>query len=430
MNPPPPPPPPAVHAAPFPAAATAAEWLLVDNEVPWRCGEGSTVTGKDGERPGEQVCDAWLDTEHFRVHYATAGDDVPPGYPDLTHVRHLGEYLEHAYRVETEAMGLPPPLPDGTRGGGIDLIDCYLYDLGEDGPGGRAHGEPADSTACPGGMTGYCEVTTLCWVQDFDRQLRLVSAHELFHLIQFAENAEAMRWLKESTARRVEAFVWPEIASRLGIWSWFNTPELALWHGGFRQYAPHFWIFLEAHLDAPDVVADVWRRCCGRDGLSALQDAIAARGSTFNDELTEFAVWNALTYDHDDGRHYPDGAHFPPIRLHGQHRGYPVLSAQVPDSLLPEVTGSDYVRFHGPATANTLRVTVAQDPQIAPWRRIACVATRGGVNAVWRAVPDSTGTAVLAVPDWGLYDAVTLVVTTVWDPAAYFAPAQFTYSAV
>jgi len=397
--------------------------LLVIREPP------DVIPAGKSERPDSTVCDAFLDTEHFRVHYATSGPHMAPGYPDLSVVRKLGAYLERAYRVEVDSLGLDPPLPDGTRGGGLDLIDCYFVNLSAADHTGYASWEVADPVRCPNGHQGFMEISTVTESTDFDRFLRLVSAHELFHLLQYAIDAEESSWLKESTAERAETIVWPDELALHGMVRWFNTPHWPLWSTDpVRRYDYHFWRFLETVL-APDIVPDVWRRCCQSDWRDALFDAIAAHGADFDSLLAEFAVWNVLTWCRDDGRHFPEGSHYLPIRLHAQHWHYPVLQAQLPDSLLPLPTGSDYIRFYGPASDNTLRVTLHGDPAVSPYRRVACVATHGSLNVVWTAAPDSAGNVTLDVPDWGLYDEVTLVVTSLTDSPTANDVLRYTYSA-
>ncbi len=78
---------------------------------------------------GIEVCDAWLDSEHFRIHYSTDPEHLPPGYPDLQAVRDLAAHLETAYVFHRDVSGMGVAAADADYGGGLDLIDCYFYNL-------------------------------------------------------------------------------------------------------------------------------------------------------------------------------------------------------------------------------------------------------------------------------------------------------------
>lgn len=376
-------------------------------------------------RPGDIYCDAYLDSERFRIHYATSGEHAVPGLPDLTVVQNLADYLEYAYDVEAQVLGVP--YGDGGLGGGMDLIDCYVY-YPDDGIFGRAYATPWVADACPNSTSGFMEIVPDFEYYEPESQHRLTSSHELFHLVQYAVDFRESSWMDESTARRTEGLVWPSYEMMRGIGTWFLNPQLGIWdESSIRKYSPHYWHFLEATL-GDDIMSAVWLRCCDTDWRSAIYAEIAARGSDFDTQLVQFSIWNAITGKRDDGLHYPLGSTYPSIWPQGRHDP-PILADSLRDTQMPAETGSNYFRFYGPATENTLRLTYDGEPEIAPYRRVSFVASRGASHVEWTLAPDGDGDVVTEIPDWGLYDEVTMIVTSLpgADTAQEFE--LYTYSA-
>ncbi len=226
---------------------------------------------------GIEVCDAWLDSEHFRVHYSTNPEHLPPGYPDLQAVRDLADHLETAYEFHRDVSGMGVAAADADYGGGQDLIDCYFYNLEE--LFGWAHVEERVEGLCENSYWGFMAVSTDFGFSDFSDQLRLTSEHEYYHLLQFAIDTFQRSWFEESTARNSEFLVWPEIATPRGAGEWAAHPYLPMWYGtGIRKYAPHLWFYLEAKHDT-DIVTRLWDRCCHTQAELALVDELEALGS-------------------------------------------------------------------------------------------------------------------------------------------------------
>ena len=376
---------------------------------------------------GLDVCDAFLDSAHFRVHYSTDPENQPPGYPDLQMVHDLAAHLETAYEYHRDVSGMGVVLPDGDFGGGWDLIDCYFYDL-HDGLFGFARGEGRGESDCDFTRWGFIAVTTDFGTYDAAHQLRLTSEHEYYHILQYAHNSSESSWFMESTARNSEFHVWPEFATARGTWAWMRHPYYSLWDGtDFHKYAPHFWMYLEAH-HGRDFVTRIWDRCCHADLKTALVAELGELGADLDTILPDFAIWNYFSGERDDGDHYDPAYNLPAVHHQAVYGNYPLYTASISEYFTARPGGSNYIRFEGPATNNDLRVAVDGHPDMAGQRTVIVLGVNEWGHRSWVLVPDADGDVELIIPGWGLFDYVTLVVSNFWDAPSDSASLRYTYA--
>ena len=376
---------------------------------------------------GNEVCDASLDSEHFRIHYSTDPQHLPPGYPDLQTVRDLATHLETAYVYHRDVSGMGVPLADGDFGGGQDLIDCYFYDL--DDLFGWAHGEEWVEGPCENTYWGFMAISTDFGFEDYDNQLKLTSEHEYYHLLQYSINGSQYYWFLESTARNSEFHVWPKIAAPRGAFEWMAHPYYPMWFGaGIRKYAPHFWFYLEAG-HGWDFVDRLWDRCCHLRGEEALVEELESVGTDLDAALTEFAIWNYFAGERDDGEHYDPDLQVPAVYHQAGHSQFPVVPTYLPEEKIAQPSGSNYIRFRGPASANDLKLTFNGQPEMAQERAVIVLGVSDWGHRTWVLEPDLDGDVELIVPDWGLYEFVTLAVVNFWDAPADPDSLHYTYAA-
>jgi hypothetical protein len=376
---------------------------------------------------GTEVCDLYLDSGHFRIHYSTDPEHQPRGYPDLQTVRDLASYLEDAYEYHRDVSGMGVVMPDGNHGGGLDLIDCYHYKIRDGLFGWAVDAEPVESD-CENSYWGIFTVTTDFGVRDFDRQLRLTSEHEYYHMLQYAHNPFQYTWIMESTARNSEFHVWPEIASAWGAWHWMAHPYYSLWDGsGFHKYAPHFWIYLEAHY-GKDFMTRIWKRSCSMSANDALVEELADLGTHLDVVLPDFALWNYFTGERDDGAHYDPMYQLPAVYHQVGYWDYPIPETHLPGNQTARAAGSNYIRFFGPADDNNLHLKFNGHPDLADLRAVTVLGVSEWGHQAWPLALDAEGDAEITVSDWGLYEFVTLVVTNFWDAPSDSASLAYTYS--
>jgi hypothetical protein len=378
---------------------------------------------------GLDVCDAWQDSDHFRIHYSTQPGHQPPGYPDLGTVTDLAAHLETSYAYHRDVSGMGVAQPDSAYGGGLDLIDCYFYDL-ERNVLGFASTMDWAAGGCEWAAWGLIAINTDLSPLDFDSQLRLTPEHEYYHLLQFARDPRQSTWFVESTARNSEFHVWPELAQPRGILDWMQHPYEAIWDAGsgLRHYAPHLWFYLEAHFGY-DFTTRVWDRCCLQMSTEALAAELAAQGTDLDRILADFAVWNYFTGERNDGRHYGPAYGLPAVYYQAAQHAYPVAPRIITGDRVARASGSNYVRFDGPARHSGLRLTVDGEPELAGRRVVTVLAVNDWGHQAWTLTPDANGDVEFVVPDWGLYGHVALVVTNFWDAPRDSAALYYTYAA-
>jgi hypothetical protein len=375
-------------------------------------------------RPDEARFDAREETAHFRVRYATKGEDKIAGWPDRSALDAMLDGLETSYELFTrdppEGLGLPAPIGDGERGGGHDLIDVYIVDLG--GIWGTASLDSIVDTGCGEVGPGFLQLDATLP----QSQLHGTAAHEVFHLVQDALDPFASTWLKESTATWAAARSYPdETGYTWAIYEWCATPYLTLWEQSWdrqwRSYGTvHFWLFLDQlqfdpqHL--PSLVPTIWSDLCHRDDeITVLKERLAERGGTLDSLFSEFAVWNVMNGSLDDGRHFSDGGEYPRVAAQAWYvtsDDYPVNDATLPVDKLAQKLGVNYVRFEPTGQRNRLEVSYRGSAELGTDRRVALVSTRDGNHheVLMPAAGSDPGEARFEVDDWDRCDQAMLVV--------------------
>src|SRR5205823_2620737 len=164
------------------------------------CGRCGSTVPEAGNSP---LCSA-----HYCVHWVASSADAPPltdsngnGVPDW--VETVSQTAENVYSVENGALGWRTPKGDGTRGGGSNLTDIYLADVGGSGLYGYSAPDPQPD--------GHRLFAYLVLDNDFSKSqfpsystpvdpLDVTLAHEYNHVLQFGYDAEEETWMLESTA--------------------------------------------------------------------------------------------------------------------------------------------------------------------------------------------------------------------------------------
>jgi hypothetical protein len=365
------------------------------------------------DRPDE-LLDAWRDTEHFRVHYATIGEHALPLWPDPVLLDSVSAACETAWAAFHDRLGIGLPRLDGARGGGWNLVDCYI--LSTPGSDGTAAVDDPDTTLpgrCPNSWAGFFRISKYA----LDRsRIRALVAHEYCHVVQYG--IRVFGWGDESLA------VWGEQQVRPGPYSqflqascWFRTPYLGL-HSGDAQFCRMYgvfpwWLYLEETLGKSFVPDLFSRMCAGDDGAfdRVLSEAIKARGITLDSAQVGFSIWNAFTGSRDDGRHYELGRFLPDIGTQGEHQEFPVDWVLMPAPLIPRSGGSNYIRFLGPGARDSLLIELRDLPLEVHPPRVSFVVIRVSGESEVTTLRPIEGSAHFAVAGWGACREVTMIVT-------------------
>ncbi|MDQ3729126.1 MAG: hypothetical protein M3355_06005 [Actinomycetota bacterium] len=312
-----------------------------------------------GEASGRWPADAdeqTVETPAFIVHYALVpgcvAADENCDEPDLTdndangipdYVDAAVEAVDRSIQVENGELGWPEPKGDGDDGepqGGPekDRVDIYLSDLcgGNNCVFGYAQVDD-NSSECinpPYLCSAYLVVDNdyaEFGASGGELGLRVTTAHEYNHILQFNLDTNQDSWMFESTATWAEEQVFPDDDDwvRSYMASWVTETEIPLTKSDFKFYGSAIWNHWIENGDStygPDVVLDAWelsRNVTPKDDAVASYDqAIEDNGGeSFFDEFVRFtsatAEWNAGVGNLPDHEKDPEGDHLPNVPREG-----------------------------------------------------------------------------------------------------------------
>ena len=307
-----------------------------------------------GNWPGNAV-EKTFETSDFIVHWAEIPDcdvaDEGCDEPDLTdtspangipdYVDAMAAAVEDSITVENAELGWPEPKGDGNGGEvgpspSTDRFDVYIADLcaGQQCVFGYANTDDNSSecTNAPFKCSAYL-------VNDNDYSefgasggllgVRVTTAHEYNHVLQFNIDANQNAWMFENTATWMEEQVFPDdddwVRSYMDTWAETSKAPITRFRaGGFlRPYGSSVWNHWLENGDAaygPDIVLDAWLGSRDTDpkdyAIGTYDQAIReAGGEGFPQEFTQFTASTA-EWAAGDGN-LPDAAELPDIVREG-----------------------------------------------------------------------------------------------------------------
>ncbi|GEP37635.1 hypothetical protein NPS01_12980 [Nocardioides psychrotolerans] len=258
------------------------------------------------------------------VHYvATTRDAATPAYVNtalatLTSVHNT--YVGAGYRE---------PKGDGTRGGGSNLMDIYLSDIGDAGLYGYCTTDDKTAFKAPWARSAYCVLDNDYARSEFgdantaEENLQVTAAHEYFHAVQYAYDFKEDSWLLEATATWAEDELFDAVNDNVQYlgYSPLTRPRLPMDSsgGGFFYGTFVFFRFLTERFPAaqgglPTLVRDIWRKADGTKGApdqyswQAVATVLRGKKTTAAKAFTAFAEANrrpAQTYDEGAANRYP-----------------------------------------------------------------------------------------------------------------------------
>lgn len=258
-------------------------------------------------RCGDTFCLHWVEEGE---HAATA-EFAATAYETIDHV--AGVYA---------AAGFRAPLPDAGQEGD-SRTDFYLGDIDQYGALGFCRSD-ADGPVAGSAWYAYCgfdnDYANSPWL-DPTSLLQVTVAHEYFHAVQFAYDAEDDGWLMESTATAMEDELYDGVNDNAFFLNFgqLGDPETI----GYPLAGPStpldtfdltaygnwgFWRYLtEQHAEetagVPHLVREVWEALDTTQGpnpafsLTALDEVFAARGTSTPQEYVAFAAANQHPQD-------------------------------------------------------------------------------------------------------------------------------------
>jgi Family of unknown function (DUF6055) len=272
---------------------------------------GSDVFGDGYTVPARKKC-----RNHICIHWVPTTADAPP---NADWVRSNLAFANKVWRTEVGQLGYRRPIGDRKRGGNGKL-DVYLKDVGSRG----VYGYCAPERRAKGRKwlaSGYCVLDNDFAAAQFGGaaprdSMRVTTAHELFHAVQYAYDYGEDPWLMEATATWMEERVADDVNdSRQYLpYGQLGRPAQSLdrfSQQGFNQYGN--WAFFEylSNHYGPRVVRTIWNRAGAFAGAghqystAAVRSALAGRGG-FKTVFRAYAAANLAP-----GRTYGEGKSWP-----------------------------------------------------------------------------------------------------------------------
>ncbi|WP_309649098.1 MXAN_6640 family putative metalloprotease [Nocardioides sp.] len=267
------------------------------------------------------------------VHYVATTNDAP-SMKDTSPADGVPDYVATALATLTSVhntyvgAGYREPKGDGNRGGGSNLMDIYLADIGDAGLYGYCTTDDKTAFKAPWARSAYCVLDDDYARSEFGtntpiENLQVTAAHEYFHAVQYAYDFKEDSWLLEATATWAEDELFDGVDDNVQYlrYSPLTRPRVPLDSsgGGFFYGTFVFFRYLTERFPAsqgglPTLVRDIWRKADGTTGApdqyswQAVATVLRGRRTTAATAFTAFAEANrrpAQTYDEGAANRYP-----------------------------------------------------------------------------------------------------------------------------
>lgn len=269
---------------------------------------------------GGPACVHWVETGIERITDTTDNDGIDDGdnVPDYVELVYRTVKTVHGHETGMAAprLGYDEPLPDdgapGDPNNPDQRIDIYLGELGDRGLYGYCAPEGDGTTSQ---VTGYCVLDNNYDPDEFNAprvsSLRVTTAHEYFHAIQFGYDVGEDLWFMEGTATWVEDEVYDTINDNYQYLatSPIRYPRTSLDYTAdlFPYGSFIFFTYASESGVGPVEVRDFWEAAVGAP--TSLQAIWAESGGPEGSWPTYFATfgsWNTL-----------------PLQSYSERAGYP-----------------------------------------------------------------------------------------------------------
>ena len=399
-----------------------------------------------GNWPASAV-EQFVETPDFIVHYVEVpgcdayapSPDANCDEPDLTdadtndipdYVDATVDAVDESIAVQNGELGWPLPKGDGDEGepsgsSEEDRFDVYISDICDESdfqPCVFGFAQPDDNSSECNGAPFKCSAHL---VVDNDYSefgasggelgLRVTTAHEYNHVLQFNIDSNQDTWMFESTATWSEEQVFPDDDDwvRSYMPSWTKESLIPLTENDFHVYGSAVWNHWLEHGDhnfGPDVVLNAWessRDVTPKDyAVGAYDDAIKDEGGAGFPQ--EFAAFTAATAEWRAGDgNFPDASELPNVERLGKLK----LGG---DPTVQTLDNTSYALFKvNPKDADEIKLKGRSGGGLQ-WS-VALVARDGAATTgtVERLMKYSEGgeKASVTLPDAQSYDRITAVVT-------------------
>lgn len=356
----------------------------------------------------------YVDTPHFRIHYATGGTDRILGWPNPAYLDSIRAACERSYRVCHEQQGWQVPPSDGTSGGNA-LIDCYVVDL--NGVYGYTEGEE-DGPAWPGDRTAFFVIDN-----DYDDfpnyadktlPMKATVAHEYHHVVQMGYTASNPWWM-EQMATFMEDEVFGSLHDNYQyLICYMQKPykTLSYWDNCF-PYATFLWPTLIKERHSYSVIRDIQSCAATKNIWTCFDDVLAEAGTDLSGALALWHVYNFYTGVRSDGQHYREGADYYPFMGYDRMlTSYPQHGIHPSPSRMPEPGSASVSRISRDISSHHNRLTLSFDgPDCTQQVVLIAKDASGPIFREYYMNLDASGNGTLDVDSWNTKEFAHLIVS-------------------
>ncbi len=242
----------------------------------------------------------------FRIFYDTSGTDAAAlltgdtaRIPNSAHAfaQVVAEVFDSVYQVEVTDIGYIAPPFEETQ---------TTYNISVQEFNGDPYGQTLFSLPLP--SSGTVRPTYACRMEidndflEFETRglngLRVTAAHEFHHMVQLGSYGlwSTDRWMHEMSSTYYEAVLYPAIKDYFQyVRTFMRNPERPMWIWGGDGYELVLWpLFLEQQYDRT-LMRDFWTGMRAVEPMTAMRDAIQARGGDMGNDLCSWARTNFFT---------------------------------------------------------------------------------------------------------------------------------------
>lgn len=258
----------------------------------------------------------------FRIHYTTEGGDRVDAtdsnrnsIPD--YVEAAAQYFDHTHQVIVDQLGYKA-LPADSSGNG-KAFDIYLINLT------GCYGITWLEETVPANANAWC-----CYIEvdnDFYgfkkpplQALSVTAAHEYFHAVQVGYcYRDKDVFFMEMCSTWMEDFVYDEVNDYiLYLDNFFNSINYPFYYtnGSWFEYGSCLWIHMIVKKYEPDVIRKTWEAIPRQQAFKAIQEILLKYGTSLNQELAAFGLWNYFTGSRSNlATYYPEGSLYPEVKF-------------------------------------------------------------------------------------------------------------------
>lgn len=264
------------------------------NRILTRPGDGAADEFKDGYTVPEAapVCSPVV-----CVHYVVTSVDRAT----KVQAQRTLATMTNVYRGAVGTMRYRKPLSDNGLGG-TPQLDVYLVNVGDGGYYGYCSTDPNPPATLT--QAGYCVLDNDFSVAEFGtdptKTRQITTAHEFFHLVQYAYDFLEDAWFMEGTAVWFEDIMYDDVNDYLQYIPFSNirdplTPvDYSLGTSALGAYT--YWTYLRESTGDRDIIRQIWERAASGNVYStpAVVAELTERHIPFSTSLTTYGQWNIL----------------------------------------------------------------------------------------------------------------------------------------